>query len=421
LKYISFKNILSSLIVLLTIISVNQWSIFPIGNTYTNWIIYSIITILFVKGIKYYYDESNLSNLLFVKLYLIWVIISSTRGIFEAQNYWDFKSLINSGLALLMIVSIYIFTNPLVIKAILSKWLMYAFPLFFVLMFFLTTDSYGFYLMPISFFLLFLPFFDKKWRVAIVLISLFVVLVDLDARSNVIKFFVPFLFSFLFYIKRLVNFKLFKIIFFASFFFPFFFLFLGITNKFNIFQIDKYISGNFEEKKKIGNQVKVADLKSDTRTFLYKEVIVSAIKNDYMLMGRSPARGNESDAFGLHAAEELKTGRYERYGNEVSILNIFTWTGLVGVILYFLVFLKAAYLAITKSNSNFLRIIGLYVTFRWIYLWVEDPNIFNINNILLWMVVAMCYSEQFRNMSDFEFKNWLSSIFKSQPNLIRDN
>jgi hypothetical protein len=418
---VSVKKSLAALIVLLTVISVNQWSIFPIGNTFTNWIFYFIITILFIKGIKYYFNRNNSSNLLFVKLYLIWVIISCTRGIFEAQNYWDFKSLINSGLALLMIVSIYIFTNPLVIKAILSKWLIYALPLFFVLMFFLTTDSYGFYLMPISFFLLFLPFLDKKWKVAIVLISLFVVFVDLDARSNVIKFFVSFLFSFLFYIKRLVNFKLFKIIFSASFFFPFFFLFLGITNKFNVFQIDKYISGNYEEKKKIGNQVIVADLKSDTRTFLYREVIISAIKNKYVIIGRSPARGNESDVFGLYAAEELKTGRYERYGNEVSILNIFTWTGLVGVILYFLVFLKASYLAITKSNSNFLRIIGLYVTFRWIYLWVEDPNIFNINNTLLYMVVAMCYSEQFRNMNDFEFKNWLSSIFKSQPYLTRDN
>ena len=418
---VSVKNSLAALIVLLTVISVNQWSIFPIGNTFTNWIIYFIITILFIKGIKYYYDRNNSSNLLFVKLYLIWIMISCIRGVFEAQNYWDFKSLINSGLALLMIVSIYIFTNPLVIKAILSKWLIYAFPLFFVLIFFLTTDSYGFYLMPLSFFLLFLPFLDKKWKVAIVLISLFVVFVDLDARSNVVKFFVSFLFSFLFYIKRLVNFKLFKIIFSASFFFPFFFLFLGITNKFNVFQIDKYISGNYEEKKKIGNQVKVVDLKSDTRTFLYKEVILSAIKNDYVIIGRSPARGNESEAFGLHAAEELKTGRYERYGNEVSILNIFTWTGLVGVILYFLVFFKAVYLAIAKSKSNFLRIIGLYVTFRWIYLWVEDPNIFNINNILLWMVVAMCYSEQFRNMSDSEFKNWLNSIFKSQPYLTRDN
>ena len=278
-------------------------------------------------------------------------------------------------------------------------------------------DGYGFYLIPISFFILFYSYLSKKWKLVVLLISLFVVLVDFDARSNVIKFVVPFLLSFLFYFKRFLKLKIFKIILLSGFSLPFVFLILGLTNIFNVFQMDKYIKGNYIEKRIDGNQVDEINLKSDTRTFLYKEVIFSAVKNKYVLIGRTPSRGNESEIFGTHAAEELKTGRYERYSNEVSILNIFTWTGLLGLILYLLVFLKAAYLAIAKSNSNFLRILGLYLTFRWIYSWVEDPNTFNINNILLWMVIAMCYSVQFRNMSDSDFKNWMNSIFKGQPYL----
>jgi hypothetical protein len=195
---------------------------------------------------------------------------------------------------------------------------------------------------------------------------------------------------------------------------PFVFLFLGVTKTFNVFQIDEYVKGTYTEKKIIAGQVKEMDLKADTRTFLYKEVIMSAIKNNYILIGRSPARGNESEHFGEHAAIELKTGRYERYINEVSILNIFTWTGLVGLVLYFFVFFKAVYLAIYKSNNFFLKVIGLYVTFRWIYAWVEDFNRFDIMNIVLWMLIAICYSEQFRNMSDADFKTWLNSIFKKK-------
>jgi hypothetical protein len=412
---ISIKNILANLIVVLAIISVNQWSVLPIGNTYTNWIIYFIISILFLSGMKYYYDSGNSKNLLFVKLYLFWVIICCFRGIFVAENYWDFKSLIQSSLALLLIVSIFIFTNASVIKKVLSKWLFYSLPLFFVLIIVIDTQSYGYYLIPVSFFALFFPFLSRHWKIIISIISLFVIFIDLDARSNVIKFLVPILFSFLFYFKSLVNFKFIKLLYMTCFALPFIFLFLGVTNVFNVFHMDEYIKGTYTEKKIIAGQIKENDLKADTRSFLYKEVFLSALKNKYILIGRTPARGNESEYFGSHSFEELKTGRYERYGNEVSILNIFTWTGVIGVLLYFMVFLKSVYLAIYKSNNFFMKVIGLYVMFRWIYAWVEDFNRFDIMNIVLWMLIAMCYSEQFRNKSDSEFKFWFNSIFKEQP------
>lgn len=409
---ISIKNILANLIVVLAIISVNQWSEFPIGNTYTNWFIYFTISILFLSGMKYYYDSINSKNLLYVKLYLFWVIICFFRGIFEAENYWDFKSLIQSSLALLLVVSIFIFTNASVIQTLLYKMLFYTLPLFFVLIFIIETQSYGYYLIPISFFALFFPFLSRHWKVTVAVISLFVIFVDFDARSNVIKFLVPILFSFLFYFKRLLKSKVLKIAYMSSFALPIILFVLGITNVFNVFHMDEYIKGTYTEKKIIAGQVKESDLKADTRTFLYKEVIVSALKNKYILMGRTPARGNDSEHFGLFAFEELKTGRYERYVNEVSILNIFTWTGVIGVVLYFMIFFKSVYLAIYKSNNFFMKVVGLYVMFRWMYAWVEDFNRFDIMNIVLWMLIAMCYSEQFRNMSDTEFKSWLNSIFK---------
>ena len=414
---LSNKNILANLIVLITIISVNEFSFFPIGNTLSSWCVYFITILFFLNGTKYYYNSINNKNLIFVKFYLGWLIISIVRGVFEAEYYWDFKSLIHSGSALLIFISIFVFTNPNLIQHILSKWLKIALPLFFVFMFFITRESFGSYLIPISFFLLFFPYLSKKWKVVILLFSIFLVFIDLDARSTAIKFTFAFLLSFLFYFKSLIKFKILNLLIICSFSIPFLLLLLGITGVFNVFKMDKYIKGDLSEKVIINNEVIISDLKSDTRTFLYKEVITSAIKNKYVLIGRTPARGNESEAFGIHAAEELKTGRYERYGNEVSILNIFTWMGIVGVVLYLLVFFKAALLAISKSNSNFLRILGIYVTFRWIYAWVEDPSVFNINNILLWIVIAICYSEQFRNMSDTDFKNWLNSIFKRQPYL----
>jgi hypothetical protein len=237
---------------------------------------------------------------------------------------------------------------------------------------------------------------------------------SIDARSNVLKFTVPFIFSMLYYFKFFLKSKLLIFINIIIFFIPILLFILAVNGTFNIFNLEENISGTYtSEKIKDGKKVE-ENLKIDTRTFLYEEVIFSALKNDYVLFGRTPARGNDSFYFGNFTAEELGTKRYERYSNEVSILNIFTWTGLVGVILYFFIFFKASYLAIVNSRSSFLKILGLYVSFRWVTAWVEDFNRFDIMNFMLWIIIAMCYSKKFRKMTDFEFKIWLNKIFKTK-------
>ena len=234
---LSNKNILANLIVLITIISVNDFSVFPIGNTLSSWCVYFITILFFLNGIKYYYNAINNKNFLFIKLYLSWLVISIVRGIFVAENYWDFKSLIHSGSALLIFISIFVFTNPNVIQHILSKWLKIALPLFLVFMFFITREIFGSYLITLSFFLLFFPYLSKKWKLVVLLFSIFVVFIDLDARSTVIKFSAAFLLSFLFYFKKQIKFKIFNLIFIFSFSVPFLLLLLGITGVFNVFKM----------------------------------------------------------------------------------------------------------------------------------------------------------------------------------------
>jgi hypothetical protein len=411
---LSTKQFLALLIVLLTTVSVNQWSTLPIGNTAVNWVLYAIITIVFIIGGKNNYDKTNSERFIYVQLYLLWVVVCIVRGAFVADNYWDYKSLISSGFALLLVASVYIFTNPTIVQYVMQSWLKYALPLFVIFVFFIETQSYGYYLIPISFLALFFPLLKNKWRYLIIIISLFVILVDLDARSNVIKFAFPLLFSLLFYFPKFIHSKWFKLIHISLFVLPFLFLLLAITNTFNVFKMDDYIKGEYTETKLIEGEVQAVNLKADTRTFLYIEVLNSALKNEYILFGRTPARGNDSNYFGSFAAEELGTGRYERYGNEVSILNIFTWLGLVGVVLYFLVFFKAARLAITQSNNTYSKIIGLYVSFRWAYAWVEDFNHFDIMNVMLFITIALCYSSQFRQMTNKEFGFWLNGIFSKK-------
>ena len=104
----------------------------------------------------------------------------------------------------------------------------------------------------------------------------------------------------------------------------------------------------------------------------------------------------------------------ERFSNEVSVLNVFTWTGLIGVLLYFLVFFRASYLAVNKSNNIYMKIVGLYVAFRWAYAWVEDFNRFDLSNLFLWIMIGMCFSNSFRAMNNLEVKFWVRGVFEKR-------
>lgn len=153
---------------------------------------------------------------------------------------------------------------------------------------------------------------------------------------------------------------------------------------FNIFKLsDDKQTSLIENKRDFNGNLIKEKLLVDTSTYLYTEALATVQKHNTWLLGRSPARGNDSAYFGDFTKETLKTGKQERFSNEASILNIFTWLGVVGVLLYFLIFIKASYLAINQSNNIFIKLIGLNVAFRWAYGWVEDFSNFDLSNIFL--------------------------------------
>ena len=130
-----------------------------------------------------------------------------------------------------------------------------------------------------------------------------------------------------------------------------------------------------------------------------------------MIWGRTPARGNDSEAFGQFYAEDLKSGKYERHSNELCHLNVFTWLGLVGMLLHCLIYLLASYRAVYYSNNQFVKYIGIMVAFNWALGWIENWTNFNIPNLTIWIMISICLSSKFRSMNDIEFKFWFESLF----------
>ena len=401
------------IICILTIISYTKLDLQV--PTYLYWFI-SFNILLFFIILPYFSVKKK--PLILLKILLLYYFYSIIRGFFIAESYWDYKGLISNSFALLLPVIAQTAINKKILRDIYAYYLKYGLFLIFIIFPFIRTDSYGFYLAPLSPLILFIPILARPWLFVMFSLALFTVFIDLTARSNIIKFVVPIVLLSFYYIPIFRNKGFMGIIRNVFFIFPFLFLFLALSDTFNIFKLEDYIDYNITTiSTNIGEKPVKEDLRADTRTSLYIEVLQTAKKHNSWLIGRSPARGNETVLFG----EEMKkiTGRAERLGNEVAILNIFTWTGLVGVILYMLVFYQASFLAVNRSNNIFSQILGVYIAFRWFYAWVEDANYFTSNTFTLWLVIGLCYSDEFRKMSNLEVKLWVRGIsFKQSGNKL---
>ena len=251
---------------------------------------------------------------------------------FVAEGYWEWKGLISNIMGLLLPLVAYSSTNKVVVQTMLGYYVKYALPLFLILVFLIRRDAFGSYLMPISFLILFLPALSKRKTILLLLIVAVVMIADLSSRSNVIKFGVPILLLSIYYLRDKITSKLLESVRLVFIIAPLLFFTLAVTGFFNVFNMNEDLG----ERKVVGvdNEGKRVeqDIAVDTRTFIYEEVLESAMRNDYWIFGRTPARGNDSAVFGA-ATFEL-TRRYERLANEVGVANVFTWMGVIGVLLY---------------------------------------------------------------------------------------
>lgn len=411
---IAIKKQLSTVLLLITISSIQPVTSLPIGNTTVWWFVYAVSIFVFIKAIRIskVFSSTESENLLFVQLLLLWYLICIIRGCFVADNYWEWKHLVKTGFTMMIPFITYLAISPSFVLFITQKWLHLTLPLFFVFFPFLLGDGTGRYLAPVSVLLLFFPIIPKNWKFILLGFSLFIFLGNLDARSNLIKFSVPLFMSFGIYLGIYKSNIIIKVLYYIMFSFPIVLFLLGISGIFNVFKMDDYILKSINKVIVVNGEE--INLVADTRTPIYKEVIESSIKNNYYIWGQTPARGNESEIFGNYLNTITGLKKKERFANEVSILNIFTWTGIVGVFLYFLIFLKAGFLAVFKSNNQYARLIGLYISFRWCYAWVEDFTNFDLSYLFLWITIGLCYSVRFREMKDLRIKLWIRCLFQKK-------
>lgn len=346
-----------------------------------------------------------------ITFFLFIAAVGVVRGVFVADNYWEYKQLLTGTLSLSLPLSVYVFRDATILRHSLYYWLKYFLPLFLIVGIWTTkVAAWHFAIPPIFLLGCFLPII-KSWKIKVFIIFLLVLMLvgDLGARTQIMKSLMVMLIAIGIWLRKFIPTKILHAIWLFFLVLPIVLLLLGITGRFNVFQYNSINNeGKYTQTKMVDGEYVVADVSADTRTFIYEEVIGSALKNNYVFWGRTPARGNDSDVFGALSAEDLKTGKYERYMNEVCHPNVFTWLGLLGLIPWCLIYVQASWLALFRSCNVFMRYIGVFIAFRFLLGWIEDMNHFNISGISVWMFIAMGYSEQFRRMTNQEFKAWVN-------------
>lgn len=416
---VCLNKLIPILVILLTLPSISQWVDLSLGNTTVWWGVNFITLYAFYKFREKCSIEKNYPNA--IKFFLIWVVISAIYGCFMADYYWDYKQLITNIMIYLMGMSFFYFSEPENVSQMSRLWCIFAVVAFWFFLPFMQMEAPGKFLSPFAFLAIFWPLYSKKWQIIVIFFSLAIILFgSLGARSSIIRIASALCISVFFLKSDYVSLRMIKLVTYFLVISPCVLLVLGITGIFNVWNMNDYLG---DDEILVKNAYSMAEndalkenLKSDTRTFLYEETILSAIKYNYVIQGRSLARGYESPFFSWMVEDSFHGSQYhkgERQSCEVSILNVFTYMGLIGVLLYGLIFFSAIRNVFQNANSRYMYFLALYVAFRWVLAWIEEFTRFDLNNLYLWVALSMCYSPYFLKMTDCEFKTWAYNIFSS--------
>lgn len=326
-------------------------------------------------------------------LYWCWLAISAIRGFSDCESTNKLKFVLDYLFASLL--SLFVFFPDNLINY--RKWIRYFWNIgwFIAILLIPFNVSHSFYF---HYLILIIPLWKylSKTKRVIIICALVYTLRYLDPRAHLPKYFIDILLFILPY--SFFKGKFIKLLHPILLLVPIILLFTGITGIFNPFNIEDYIDTDV----KIQQGGETFDATIDTRTVIYEDVISSAINNDYILTGRNLANGNDSRFVSYS----------QRNVNEASILNHFTKMGLIGVSLYFLLFLYSTYLAIYKSHNHWIKLIGIYLAFRWIIVWIEDPESFSTLYLSIWLMMGICITPNIRKMSDIAIENYLKTILK---------
>lgn len=337
-------------------------------------------------------------------LWLIILFVGFFRGVFIAENYYDWKQLLLNNLPFAFsTLFIFIGYNIMNIKFIVSNYIRYVFlfGFFLINLGFLTNDQlYPRLMVPVTFLILFIPYIKKKWGLLILIVALVSCLVSLGFRIYTIKVAISFFILVLFYIN-LITPKTIRLYFISLVLIPLIFLTLGFSGNFNLFD---YISSQDDYSYSTVSRGEITSFNTDTRTFIYIEVLNSIDNLKELVFGNSMISDYNSEYF--DSADAIGV----RQSSEVGALNIFMFYGIVGIVSFLLIIFRISFLAIYRSNNLLSKMLGLLIAFWFITIFVEENTRFDLNFCFFWLIIGLLSSIHFRSLTDVSIKNYFAKL-----------
>jgi hypothetical protein len=336
------------------------------------------------------------------RLWIFWNIFNFIRGMFVAGDYWDWKFLLMSSFSFTMIPLTFFYGKNLqIVKAIFRFVLKIIFLLgFFIIPLALITYSelYSRLMIPVSLFILFIPYIKYKWKLLILIVSVTSVAICIDFRTNFIKIAFSLILLLIYFFWKKLNLNWFRLAHLILFVLPLVFFILAVSGNYSLFE-------EFSQKQSIElNAKQQKNAFSDTRTFLYVEVLQSLNQTGHWILGESASGTYRSSWF----TDPEGNGR--RWNCEVGILNILLHNGIIGCLIYFLLLFTVSRIAITSSNNSLTKYLGLFIAFRWVMSFLEEYTQFDLNFFFFWLTIGLVSNASFRQMNDNEIKDFFGFI-----------
>lgn len=326
-------------------------------------------------------------------VYFGWICFRSFAGFSYFSNINYLTNLIRFVPATILICSIQFLARKKYLTAIIHYWKITLLPcLLIIALLCKSAGVFGFFLCILQIYLIWIRVFNRKTQIIVLFLTFFVLIgssfIGDPVRASIAKYGFALLLGISCYIRRFITPLLLKIALVICFVAPVYLFYSAATGGYSVFEAQESDNSNNEQF-------------ADTRTQLFIESITSAFDHNYILAGRTPARGYDS------AFEMNRSGRPERYA-EVSMINIFTWYGIIGVILYTILFWQISRLGVFKSRNYYIKILAVYVAFRYTMAWIEDCNRFDSVNISLWIMMSCCYLPSLRRLTNKKFRKAIS-------------
>lgn len=373
---------------------------------------YMVYIILSFLVLGYYWKNKNYLSRQYryiTSLYvlmIIYVVASCVKLFFVPSSIYPFQRM-QVICSFLSIGTVFVFMH----EAILVRTLRYWWKLvpIIVLPASLLMDKFWLVdMLQISFlFLMLSNCINKNKKYLVCFMFLYMALYGISQRFDYLRVLLPlvvwFLIKFHICLGRVTS----KILYGCLMLIPIVLFLLALNGKFNIFDMDSYVKGTY-----ISSSGE--NMKDDTRTMLYEEAINSALDNRYLWYGRTPGYGYDSkfvaNREGTFYAE---SGVLPQRNSEVFVVNMFTWTGVIGISAWFIFFIFFGYNVLSRAKNRYIRALVIYVGFFWICDWISNYFVAPSSTyMLLFMVIAICAQRKYQLMSDLQIELYFKRILR---------